>query len=101
MRVGRSAAAGLLLGNFPGLMGDLSYPLAGSFLFLGLGDGNSALDFFGHELESFVNVLAVLRRSLQEADVVVLSKFFSFFERNLALVLHIGLVADENARNVV
>lgn len=55
-----SAAAGLLLGDLPGLVGDFADSLSAAFLLLGLGDCDSALDFLGHQLEGFVDVLAVL-----------------------------------------
>ena len=68
---------------------------------LGLGDSDSVLDLAGHESEGLLDVLAVFRRSLQEANVKVFSQLLAFFEGDSALILEVALVTDEDARDVV
>ena len=70
-------------------------------LSLGLGDGDSGLDFSGHHEESLLNVLAVLGGSLQESNIVVLGLFLSFVSGHLSRVFHIGFIAHEDSGDVV
>lgn len=86
-----------MLGHLPGLVVDLSNSLVGAALLsLGLGNGNAALDLLGHELEGFVDVLAVFGGGLKESHIIVLRKFSSFIGANLALRLHVALVAYQD-----
>ena len=63
--------------------------------------GNVVLDFSGHGRESSLDVLALLRGSLKEADTVVVRHLLSLFESDLSSALQIGLVAHQDASDVV
>ena len=66
-----------------------------------MSDGNSRLNLAGHHDESLLDVLAILSRSLKEADVVVLGEFLALVGGDLAGVGHVALVADKDAGDVV
>ena len=66
-----------------------------------MSDGNSRLNLAGHHDESLLDVLAILSRSLKEADVVVLGEFLALVGGDLAGVGHVALVADQDAGDVV
>ena len=62
---------------------------------------NATLYFLRHQSESVLNVAALLSRSLKEANVVVVRKLLSLVIRNLAALLQVALVANEDAGDVV
>ncbi len=68
---------------------------------LWLRDGDSALDFPGHERERLLYIFAVFGRGLQEAHIIVFGQFSPLFSRNLACVLHVRFISYKDAGNVV
>lgn len=68
---------------------------------LWLGDSDSWFNLSGHHCESLFNIFAVLSWGFKESDVVMFSEFLALISANLSAVLHIALVTDEDARNVV
>ena len=68
---------------------------------LGLKRRDIVLDFSRHCREGRLYVLAHLGRGLQEADAVVVGHLEALVKRDDPLVLQVGLVANQDARNVV
>ncbi len=68
---------------------------------LGLRDGDSGLDFSGHDGEGFLDILAVLGRGFQESHIIVLREVLALVGGDLSRVLHVRLVADEDSGDVV
>ena len=59
------------------------------------------LDFSRHGRESSLDILALLRGGLKEAHTVVVRHLLSLFESDLSSALQIGLVAHQDASDVV
>ena len=98
--IGISAAPLLLLLNVLGF----SEARVGAGLRSGalrLRNSNSIFDLASHQGEGLLHVLAVLRRSLQEAHAVVVGQLLTLFKGHSALTLEIALVAHEDAADVV
>ena len=68
---------------------------------LRLGLSDVVLNFAGHSGESSLDVLALLSGGLKEADSVVVGHLETLIEADDALVLQIGLVTNEDARDVI
>ena len=68
---------------------------------LWLGNSNSWFNFSGHHSESLLNIFAVLSWGLKESDVVMFSELLALISADLSAVLHIALVAYQDAGDVV
>ena len=67
----------------------------------GLGNGHIIFDLARHGGESRLYVLALLGGGLEEPDAVVVGHLLALLEGDCSLVLQIGLVADQDASDVV
>ena len=67
----------------------------------GLGLSDIVFDLTSHSLESSLDVAALLGRGLKEAHTVVVSHLLALLEGHCASVLEIGLVTDQDSRDVV
>ena len=62
---------------------------------------NVVLDLTSHRREGRLDILALLSRSLEEADSVVVGHLLALLKRDGPSVLQIGLVSDQDPRDVV
>ena len=62
---------------------------------------NISLNFTSHELESLVDVLALLGRGFEESHAVVVGHFLALFEGNCSFAFKIHFVSNQNARDIV
>lgn len=60
-----------------------------------------SLDFPCHELEGLVDIFALFCRRFKEANAVVVGHLLAFLKGDGPFVLHVGFVADKDARDVV
>ena len=54
------------------------------------------LDFLRHSVKSFIDTLGRFRTRLEEGHAKLRSELFALFVRDLASILHIALVSDQN-----
>ena len=59
------------------------------------------LDLTSHGCEGCLDILALLSWSLEEADAVMVGHLLALLERDSSSVLQIGLVSDQDSRDVV
>ena len=59
------------------------------------------LDLTSHGGEGCLDILALLSGSLEEADSVMVGHLLTLLERDSSSVLQIGLVTDQDPRDVV
>ena len=97
-----SAAAGLLRSrDLLAFREDMSVLLGVLRLTGRLSLSNVVLDFSRHGREGSLDILALLRRSLQEAHSVVVCHLLALLESNLSSGFEISLVANQDARDVI
>ena len=62
---------------------------------------NVVLDFSSHQLEGLVYIFTFFGRGLEESHAVVVCHFLTLLDRDCSLLLHIGLVSNQNSSNIV